>query len=120
MQITVAFHFCAAHRLPLHPGPCRNLHGHNYRLLVSVEGGVDPATGMVQDFYQVKSAVQEEVLARVDHTDLNDLLENPTAEHIAVWIWRRLRPVLPRLAEIVLYETDDCSVRYRGEADAAP
>jgi 6-pyruvoyltetrahydropterin/6-carboxytetrahydropterin synthase len=114
MQVTVELDFCAAHRLPRHPGACRNLHGHNYRLLATLEGPVDPETGMVADFFDVKRIIQETVVAVLDHADLNQLLENPTAENIAVWIWDRLRPRLPLLSEIALHETHDCLVRYRG------
>lgn len=115
MQVTCEFHFCAAHRLPRHPGACKNLHGHNYRLLVSAEGPIDPESGMVVDFYELRRLVLERVVGRLDHADLNRLLENPTAEHIALWIWQELRPAVPRLAEVVLYETHDCFVRYRGD-----
>lgn len=120
MQLTIELHFCAAHRLPFHPGPCRNPHGHNYRLLVTLEGPVDPSTGMVYDFFTLKQLVSEKVIARVDHKDLNAFIENPTAENIAVWIWRQLKPDVPLLSEIALYEVHDCCVRYRGEADALP
>jgi 6-pyruvoyltetrahydropterin/6-carboxytetrahydropterin synthase len=115
MQLCAELHFCASHRLPRHPGACRNLHGHNYRLCVSLEGPVDPETGMVADFLHVKKVCQERVIARLDHTDLNALLENPTAENIAVWIWNELVAHLPLLSEVTLYETHDCFVRYRGE-----
>jgi 6-pyruvoyltetrahydropterin/6-carboxytetrahydropterin synthase len=117
MQVTTEFHFSAGHRLPRHAGACRTPHGHNYRLLVSVEGPVDPETGMVIDFHHLKRIVEEKVVARLDHVDLNELLENPTAENIATWIWRELWPGLPRLSEICLYELHDCCVRYRGEED---
>ena len=75
---------------------------------------VDPRTGMIADFGDVKRIVQEHVLARVDHRDLNDVLENPTAENIARWIWEVLEPRLPGLAEIRLYEIQDSCVTYRG------
>jgi 6-pyruvoyltetrahydropterin/6-carboxytetrahydropterin synthase len=114
MRLDVEFHFAAAHRLPRYEGPCFRLHGHNYKAIVGVEGEVDPRSGMVADFGVVKQAIQEHVLARVDHRDLNDLLENPTAENIARWIWEVLAPRLPGLAEIRLYEIPDCCVTHRG------
>jgi 6-pyruvoyltetrahydropterin/6-carboxytetrahydropterin synthase len=113
MQVASEFHFCAAHRLPDHPGPCRNLHGHNYRLVVRCEGPVDAPTGMVIDFFTLRKTVEELVLARLDHADLNTLLQTPTAENIAVWIWGALAPHLSTLAEITLYETHDSWVSYR-------
>jgi 6-pyruvoyltetrahydropterin/6-carboxytetrahydropterin synthase len=114
MRLDVEFHFAASHRLPRYDGPCFRLHGHNYRGVVAVEGEVDPRSGMVADFGEVKRALQEHVLARADHRDLNDVLENPTAENIARWIWESLEPVVPGLAEVRLFEIPGCSVTYRG------
>ena len=114
MRLDVEFAFAAAHRLPRYEGPCFRLHGHNYRFFVGLEGEVDPATGMIIDFGLVKQAVQEQVLSRVDHRDLNDTLDNPTAENIARWIWEVLEPRLPGLSEVRLYEIPDSCVTYRG------
>ena len=69
---------------------------------------------MIADFGDIKRAVGEQVLARVDHRDLNDVLENPTAENIARWIWESLEGKLPGLAEVRLYEIPDSCVTYRG------
>ena len=113
-RLEVEFHFAAAHRLPRYEGPCFRMHGHNYRLVVAVEGDVDPATGMVADFGALKGAVQEHVLARCDHRTLNDFLDNPTAENIARWIWEVLAPRLSGLCEVRLHEIPDCCVTYRG------
>ena len=114
MRLDVEFYFAAAHRLPRYEGPCFRMHGHNYRFFVALEGEVDPRTGMIADFGEVKRIVQEQVLARVDHRNLNDVLENPTAENIARWIWEALEPHVPGLAEIRLYEIPDSCVTYRG------
>ncbi|WP_242343256.1 6-carboxytetrahydropterin synthase QueD [Anaeromyxobacter terrae] len=114
MRLDVEFYFAAAHRLPRYEGPCFRMHGHNYRFFVALEGEVDPRTGMIADFGEVKRIVQEQVLARVDHRTLNDVLENPTAENIARWIWEVLEPHLPGLAEVRLYEIPDSCVTYRG------
>lgn len=114
MRLDVEFRFAAAHRLPRYDGPCNRVHGHNYRFVVAVEGEVDPASGMVADFGDVKALVQEHVLQRIDHRDLNDVLENPTAENIARWIWELLAPRLSGLAEVRLWEIPDSCVTYRG------
>jgi len=113
-RLDVEFHFAAAHRLPRYDGPCSRMHGHNYRMVVRVEGEVDPKSGMVADFGRIKEIVQEHVLSRADHRTLNDVLENPTAENIARWIFETVAPHLPGLAEIRLYEVPDCCVTYRG------
>jgi len=114
MRLDVEFYFAAAHRLPRYEGPCFRLHGHNYKFFVALEGQVDPRTGMIADFGRVKEVVQEHVLARVDHRNLNDILDNPTAENIARWIWESLDGRLPGLCEVRLYEIPDSCVTYRG------
>src|SRR5436309_243728 len=117
MIIRQSFTFEAAHRLPLHRGKCFNLHGHRYRFTVSLELPIDPGTGMTLDFADVIAVVQENVLAAWDHRNLNDFLENPTAENIVVGIWQRLSGPLPGLTEIELWETEDSGVVYRGESE---
>ncbi len=108
------FEFQAAHHLPRHPGKCRNLHGHTYRVEVLCEGPIDPESGMVVDFADVKAEVQSRVLDTLDHTLLNDIIDYPTAEHIAAWIWERLAASDLPLAEVKLWETPSCYVSYRG------
>jgi 6-pyruvoyltetrahydropterin/6-carboxytetrahydropterin synthase len=113
------FDFQAAHQLPDHPGKCRNLHGHGYRLRVICRAAVDTTTGLAIDFGEVKRIVRERALDALDHAYLNEILKIPSAEHIAAWIWERLEGELP-LHEIVLFETPTCYVAYRGEGlDAA-
>lgn len=114
MRLDVEFTFAAAHRLPRYEGPCFRMHGHNYKFFVAVEGEVDPQTGMIADFGDVKRIVGELVLAQVDHRTLNDTLDNPTAENIARWIWETLDGRLPGLAEVRLFEIPDSCVTYRG------
>ena len=116
MQIRKSFTFEAAHVLPHHPGKCGRLHGHSYRLEVALEGPLQPsgpATGMVEDFEVVSRVVNAAVIAQLDHRSLNELIENPTAERIAVWAWERLAQELPLLAELVLWETPTASVVLR-------
>jgi 6-pyruvoyltetrahydropterin/6-carboxytetrahydropterin synthase len=115
VKVRRRFRFEAAHELPLHPGKCRDLHGHSYELFVVVEGPLDSRTGMVMDFSDLKRLVKERIIGPLDHKYLNKLVDNPTAERLAVWIWDRLVQVLPLLVEIELHETENCSVVYRGE-----
>lgn len=114
MRLDVEFSFAAAHRLPRYEGPCFRLHGHNYRLIVSLEGEVDPQSGMIADFGEIKRLVHELVISRIDHQDLNEQLANPTAENITRWIWESLEPRLAGLCEVRLYEIPDSCVTYRG------
>ena len=115
MRVKVAFDFEAAHKLPNHPGKCRELHGHSYHLVVSVDRPVEPQSGMAIDFSDLKLVVKREVVDRLDHTYVNDTIDNPTAEVMAVWIWNRLREPLQGLVEVGLWETRNCAVVYRGE-----
>jgi 6-pyruvoyltetrahydropterin/6-carboxytetrahydropterin synthase len=91
MKIGQAFTFEAAHRLPHMPPThrCHRMHGHSYRVELTLEGEVDPATGFVVDFFEIE-AVFKPLLDQLDHHTLNDVpgLENPTAENIAAWIAR--------------------------------
>ncbi|RVU16414.1 6-carboxytetrahydropterin synthase QueD [Methylobacterium oryzihabitans] len=118
MKITQAFTFEAAHRLPNVPAThrCHRMHGHSYRVELQLDGPVDPATGWVVDFFDVESAFAP-VLARLDHYCLNEVpgLENPTAEHIAIWIWNAIRPALPALSSVKVFETPMSWAEYLGD-----
>ena len=108
-RVTRSFSFEAAHHLPWHPGKCRRLHGHNYRLEVTVEGPVDE-NGVVLDFDELADVVGRELIDRYDHRHLNELLDNPTAEVIAHDAWKRLEAAGLRLARLRLWETPESSV----------
>src|SRR3989338_7436566 len=113
LNVSCAFRFAATHFLTKYRGKCENLHGHNYKLTVTVQGAVK-SDGMVIDFHIIEETVQREVMTELDHSHLNDRFENPTAEHIAIWIWERLNGKLP-LVKITLHETEDTYVEYSGE-----
>ena len=117
MELFADFSFEAAHRLP-NVAPdhkCARLHGHSFRVRVTVTGPVDPAMGWVIDFADVKNAFAP-LLARLDHYYLNEIegLENPTSEVLAVWIWDRLRASLPMLSAVEVRETCTVGCVYRG------
>ena len=104
-------------------GKCNNpkFHGHNYDLIVSVEGNIDPETGYVIDMKILKDLIKEHVEEAFDHKNLNlDVPEfkslNPTAENIAVVIWNKLRPHIKddKALEVTLYETPRNFVFYKG------
>lgn len=119
MQIRKHFRFEAAHVLPHHPGKCGRMHGHSYRLDVAVRGPLHdsgPAAGMVEDFDAIKTVVKRHVVEALDHQTLNDIIANPTAELIVLWVWQTLQPHLAGLDELVLWETDtSCAVLRRGD-----
>ena len=117
MEVFRNFTFDAAHRLEHLPEghKCTRVHGHTYRLTVYAEGPLDPKVGWIVDFAHIKS-VTNEVIAPLDHHMLNDVpgLEQPTTEHITMWIWDRLKPVLPELSRIELWENANSGVIYNG------
>lgn len=80
------FIFDAAHRITDYQGKCEKLHGHTYRLKVTVKGDIKD-DGMVIDFAVIKRVVQEKVIDKLDHSYLNDFFENPTTENVAYWIY---------------------------------
>ena len=112
MLVTKVFHFDGAHKLLHYNGKCERLHGHTWTLHVSVEGDVD-ARGIAFDFLKLKKIVEERVLDILDHSFINDVIENPSAENIALWSWNRLKDALP-LREIKVFETPTSFVTYRG------
>lgn len=122
MRIRKQFTFEAAHVLPWHPGKCARLHGHSYRLEVTLQGPLQsegPSRGMVEDFDAISRVVEREIIAELDHCSLNDLMENPTAEVIARWIWSRLAGHFPHLDEVRLWETaTNCAILRRSDAEA--
>ena len=135
MEIAVSrkAHFNAAHRLHVKTwtdeknqaffGNCNNVnyHGHNYDLIVTVSGEIDPETGFLMDMKLLGQIILEQVENRFDHKNLNlDCAEfkdlNPTAENIAVVIWKLLRSRLNNhlKLKVTLYETERNFVEYNG------
>ncbi|MCL5035965.1 MAG: 6-carboxytetrahydropterin synthase QueD [Chloroflexi bacterium] len=113
MEIGREFNFDSAHKLEGYEGSCRNLHGHTYKLHVILKG--DPASdGMVMDFSKLKETVEKKVISILDHNYLNDIIPVPTAENIAVFIWKKLEADLP-LFEIKLWESPNNWVTVRAE-----
>ena len=126
-------HFNAAHRLFVPDwsdeknfevfGKCSNphYHGHNYELVVSLSGTIDPVTGFVFSIGVLKNIIKEHVEEVLDHKNINLQIPyfknlNPTAENIAIFIWKILRKKIPRRLdlEITLYETPRNYVTYKG------
>ena len=115
MELSVDFPFSAAHRLPYYDGPCFRLHGHNYLLRVTLQGKPNPKDGMIRDFDEIRKKVWESVLTQCDHHNLNDFMDNPTAENLVVWMWENLRVQLDGLKELRLWETPEYCVSYRDQ-----
>jgi 6-pyruvoyltetrahydropterin/6-carboxytetrahydropterin synthase len=120
-EITIEETFAAGHALRNYRGKCENVHGHNYRCQVAVEGETLDEIGLLVDFVELKRVVHA-VLDRMDHQWLNELPPfdklNPSAENMARYIYEELAAALQaregiRLASVRLWETDTASVTYR-------
>ncbi|MCW8883833.1 MAG: 6-carboxytetrahydropterin synthase QueD [Motiliproteus sp.] len=118
MEIYKEFTFEAAHLLPNVPAghKCGRLHGHSFNVQIHIQGEVDPHTGWIMDFADLKAAFKP-IYNRLDHYYLNDIegLENPTSEVLAQWIWNELKPNLPELSKIVIKETCTSGCVYMGD-----
>ena len=117
MIIYKEFSFDSAHFLPQVPEghKCANMHGHTYGLTVFIEGEPDDRTGWIIDYGDLKKYIQP-IIEQLDHHLLNDIpgLENPTSEVLSVWLWQRIKPIIPGLKRLELKETPSSGVIYEG------
>jgi 6-pyruvoyltetrahydropterin/6-carboxytetrahydropterin synthase len=102
MFVTKTFTFDSAHFLTNYYGKCERMHGHTYTLEVTLEGDVQ-SNGLIIDFVVLKRMVKKHVLDKLDHQTLNDVIENPSAERVILWVWEQLKDLPKLLAE----EQDD-------------
>ncbi len=138
VEITRKVRFCAAHRYHREDwtaeknrevfGACNNPHGHghNYELEVTLRGPVDPFTGMVINLRRVDEILQEQVVSRFDHRNINKEVEGfesavPTTENLAIHIWKLIEPGFNqeavRLSRVRLREDAFLYAEYCGEED---
>lgn len=122
-SVTKAMDFDSAHFITDHPGKCSNQHGGRYRLEVSLNGPIDPATGFVVDYGRLKRVMENRVIKRMDHHHLNfahpGLSWRSSSELLAIFIWQQILDYFPELDELVLHETANSCCRYRGPSLAA-
>ncbi|MDW3648689.1 MAG: 6-carboxytetrahydropterin synthase QueD [Bacteroidia bacterium] len=124
--ISKKFRFEAAHYLPKMPEghKCRRLHGHSFVVVVNVAGEIDPDTGILIDFGDIKKLVKP-YIEMLDHWCLNevgeregiDLLKNPTSENLAKWLYFTLKPKLAGLYSIIVHETCTAKCEFREKID---
>jgi 6-pyruvoyltetrahydropterin/6-carboxytetrahydropterin synthase len=113
ISVTKKFEFEAAHHLPDYIGACQRLHGHSYKLEVTVTnntitGRGNTPEGMIIDFSELKKVVNDRVLVLLDHSDLNEIFKTPTAENMVEWIANILFINYgSNLLRIRLYETSN-------------
>jgi len=121
-EVTVEQTFAAGHALRNYKGKCENVHGHNFRVQVVIEGERLDETGLLVDFLDVKDAMRN-IIGRLDHVFLNDVapfdVKNPSAENIAEYFHSEMTrgltaaPVQVRVREVKVWETDIQSATYR-------
>jgi len=123
-RVSVEETFSSGHALRGYKGKCENVHGHNYRVQVSIVGPQLDGIGLLVDFTDIKRALRE-IIAEVDHRFLNDLepfkTVNPSAENMAKYFYEQMTarlkgmPAGARLVEAIIWETDTASAVYRPE-----
>jgi 6-pyruvoyltetrahydropterin/6-carboxytetrahydropterin synthase len=121
-QVSVEETFSAGHALRGYKGKCENVHGHNYRVRVTLEGPQLDAIGLLVDFVKVKQVLRE-VIERLDHQFVNDLepftTVNPSAENMAKYFYEEVSrgvtdlPPGARVRDVVLWETETSRAQYR-------
>ncbi|HLW77459.1 MAG TPA: 6-carboxytetrahydropterin synthase QueD [Bryobacteraceae bacterium] len=120
-EVTVEQTFAAGHALRNYKGKCENIHGHNFRVQVKIEGDRLDSTGLLVDFIDVKNSLRA-IIDRLDHQFLNEIapfdVKNPSAENIAEYfhaeLLRSLAAAVPvRIREVTVWETDIQSATYR-------
>ncbi len=121
-QVSVEETFSAGHALRGYKGKCENLHGHNYRVRLTVEGPQLDSTGLLADFTHLKSVIRG-IIGSLDHQYLNDLgpfrTVNPSAENLAKYFYDETMEKLPalppgaRISEVIVWETDTSRAQYR-------
>jgi len=120
MFISKEFKFDAAHNLINYNGKCEKLHGHTYKLKVTLIGNISSNknnSGMIIDFSLLKKIVDEKVIEVLDHNYINNIIQQPTAENLIMWIWNILEKEFKspnyELYELTLWETETSSVTLR-------
>lgn len=100
MEVYKIFAIEAARSLPNLPDghPCKNIHGHSFKIIITVEGDIQKNSGFVMDFGDI-DLVFNPIKKIIDHSYLNKIkgLENPSSENLCKWIWQRLIKTLPSL-----------------------
>ncbi len=114
-ELQVESHFSSAHHLLNYEGKCENVHGHNWKVEITVQGKELDKSGMLVDFKILKQHLNE-VLEGLDHKDLNSLEElkdiSPSSENIAKYIYNELKAGLPQLKRVSVWETEKAKASY--------
>ena len=122
LYLTREFTFEAAHSLNNYTGECSNTHGHSYKLQVTIKGEPDHITGLLIDFKLLKNIINDCIIYKLDHKNLNDLNNlfeniNTTVENLCYWAWYEIMDCLPNniaLHKVRIWETQTCYATYYG------
>ena len=100
---------------PTHP--CSQMHGHTFKVTIELDGPIDKKTGFVMDFFDLDKIVKNKIIGKIDHKVLNDIegLENPSSEHLSIWIWNTLFKSLPILSQVTISEEHGTGIKYTGK-----
>jgi 6-pyruvoyltetrahydropterin/6-carboxytetrahydropterin synthase len=116
-KIKVEADFSSAHNLRGYKGKCETLHGHNWKVEAVVAKDKLDKIGLVLDFKYLKNKLHK-VLEKLDHKYLNKLpyfkKNNPTSENIAKYIYDSLKPQVPGLDAVTVWESENCAATYDG------
>ncbi len=114
-ELMVEKTFSAAHQLVDYKGPCENLHGHNWKVQVIVQGTQLDHVGMLVDFKILKGHIHD-LLKKLDHTFLNDKLEfSPTSEMLSKYLYGEMENRIPKnvtLKRVIIWESDNTCAAY--------
>lgn len=93
--------------------PCARMHGHSFKIILTLVGELDPKIGWVQDYHEI-SEIMKPLLSQLDHHVLNEIagLENPTSELLAKWIYDKTQTNLPLLKSVTIMETPFTECKY--------
>lgn len=114
LELKQHFQIESARSLPKlpHSHPCAHVHGHSFKIIITLLGDINPNLGWVRDYHEV-TAHMAPLLKQLDHQLLNNVpgLENPTSEHLAIWIYERASKIIPELIQVTIQETPttECS-----------
>jgi len=117
--VTVEKTFAASHSLREYEGVCRNLHGHNFKVIVEISGENLDKRGMLVDFIDIDNELNE-IIKNFDHKNLNNVIpfnkENPTAENLSKVIYYKLKDNFStnnvKVSKVTVFETDEFSATY--------
>jgi 6-pyruvoyltetrahydropterin/6-carboxytetrahydropterin synthase len=110
IEIKKSFEIESARFLPNLPAshPCSQIHGHSFKITLRLQGPVNSKLGWLVDYNDISKAAAP-LLKKIDHKLLNDVagLKNPTTENITMWLYEKLKRLLPELVQVIIKETSD-------------